>query len=178
MMAWAHKPGAVMHAEVVTDRAVLDEIHQFCVDNPMPRWQWHQEEPPYPSRNQLDFYFDRGNPIITVRDQDDELWLFRINSRDNVNGLWAHLRREVDEDHDQWDGDRWGGMTDNSRESFSHGMALSWALHGSIIPPQAPPGDGKNPNVQRAHDENTARMRARATVLFRTVYGPAHGVVV
>lgn len=168
-MAWTDKPNAIMRAELVTSSTVLEEIFQFCEANPMPRWLWHADEPPYPSRDQLAFYWERGNDIIIVRDQDDEMWAFRINSKKDGRPLWGHFRREIDEAHDTWEGQPRGGMTDNSRESAAHMNALTWRLRGEILPPFNP-GDGINENVNRAHEENMNIIRARATELYNTVY--------
>ena len=131
---WASKPDAVIHAEVVTDAAVLDEIYEFGKNNPLPRWQFHRGDPPYITREQLQFYFDRGNPILVARDQDGEMWGARVNSKNPdpdkfQKGLWLLLRREADELHDPLP-DGTPGLTENVRKTIAEFNALSWHLAG------------------------------------------------
>lgn len=129
MTEWANKPNAVMHAEVMTTEAELDELFQFMQDNPMPRWQFCGGATPFPSRSKLTFYLDRGNPIIVARDQDNELWGYYIASLDDGYALWMHVRREIDEAHEP-DVDN---MTPNSRSSTAHMNALAWKIWGEGI---------------------------------------------
>lgn len=124
MPEWANKPDAVMHAEVMTTEAELDELYQFLLDNPMPRWLLCAGTPPHPTRGQLTFYLERGNNIIVARDQDNELWGYFIQSRKDGYALWLHVRREIDELHEE------DGMTPNSRSSSAHMNALAWKLWG------------------------------------------------
>ena len=163
MPQWANKPDALntFWVEEVTTVAQLDELHEFMKANPMPRWQFHHG-PPHPSRKELDFYLQRGNPIFVVRDGDGELWAWRINTRKPTQwALWAHVRREIDELHDE----DFDSMTPNSRESWSMMMAYSWALAGG---PQdlSPRVTDHNSMARRVVDVNLAGLRQRALEIY------------
>lgn len=161
---WTDKPGAVLHGEyfvnpnfvdkwpfpagipINTDRNFCKDLHDFCVANPLPRWQWHKDEPPYPSLKQFFDYFDRGNVFVVVFDQDRWIWSWRINSNKDQEGLWMHVRRETDELHGPLGNNPHGGITQNNREEVYEMNALAWALIGGPGPMRIA-GDGNNPNI-------------------------------
>lgn len=162
--SWTNKPDAVIHPEIFinpafvnawpiptgvpinTDRNFCKDLHDFCVANPLPRWQFHPGEPPYPSLKQFYDYFDRGNVFVVCFDQDRMIWSWRINSNRKQVGLWLWVRREEDFLHEPMGDNPYGGLTVHNKEEVPEMEALGWALAGGVQPLQIA-GDGRNENV-------------------------------
>lgn len=170
---WTDKPNAIIHAEVLTDRSRLVELHEFSRENPLPRWLFHPGFPPHLAlrgEQSMEYYFDRGNSFVIAVDQDGMLWGYRVNRITNQRGIALHVRREADHLHEPLGDQPNGGLTVNCRESLAHMQALSWALYGGKYPLANPTENG---NVAQL---DFAQMYAAAEAKFDSTYGPLFGI--
>lgn len=169
---WLYKENLTLLAGIAETWEEVVEVHTFCVDNPLPGHRFHAELPPYPSLEgdgySFRFYFDRGNPIAVVRDQDRVIWGMAVFPRNLEAPLWLHVRREPISAHNNQT------LSDNSEKTVAHLAGLRWAMKGEVTPIHIP-GDPENlnKNIQRIdHD----RIRAFNIEVFNALYAPAYGL--